>query len=441
MLDDLLPDDFYSFPIDKLTDAAQHATKSGNFAQAAAILAKGYELGGPPDFMDQAYTYAHYLIVSRRMVRRGAKTLKSDHSQAILDNFSSLYSDDLVDRLEAYFDSELGKYRGGIREPSGALLLKAELCLANGADPREMAGKLPESESAQVHAQFLIARAYCTDGKLDKAQEVLEKILEKSPRNQDALNLLGSLSLSRGNINAAAFNFDRGLHAEFAPSPDNVIPAGEIHYRSTILNQFDVYEYSGGFAVVKKQADLIGVTILGEQILQLMDSPGYSLWLRVKFILGRFFNISQLKALLFPTASGESKNGIGRSKLIVQRIFRYCDRVLIAIDAEHTRPHFKAMGMIVYRFIRPAGVVLRPMKIVLKPPYRLLRRCGLQFSRIVYRTVLFKWIKAKEVPLVQRSKNVDDIFPIVNKLLQQDEHNVFEELLPIAADNLVTHRP
>jgi len=419
MLNDLLPENINTIRLDDLDKIARQATKTGDFAQAAAILANGYDRGGPAILMDQAYTYAHYLIISRRMLRHGVDMLKWERGKEILENYSSLYDDELVDQLTSEFSTNLKTWRGTKREPSGAMLLEAELRLANGEDTQSVIDTLPQSESIHARANALAAQAYYSADEPELARPAFNRALAAAPRNQTALSVKGKCALQDGDLELAAENFDKNLRAVFAPVPEGKIPAGELHYRSTVLNRFDIYAYSGGFFVVKKRPGLIGVTMVGRNILQVMETRGYRQWIAVKSVLSRFLPLKKIRGLLFPVDGGDDQ-GVGHTGL-VGILYRIYDRVIVALGADAIRPDVKNAALAVYPYIAPLLTIIKYLLLTLRSPLRVVKSVLRKVAAIIYQIVLISWLKAQEVPQQQRVDDADDIYAVVNRMLEEEE--------------------
>jgi len=419
MLNDLLPENIDTVRIDDLDKTARQATKTGDFAQAAAILANGYERGGPPVLMDQAYTYAHYLIISRRMLRHGVDALKWEREKEILENFSSLYGDDLLDQLTSEFSANLKTWQGTKREPSGAMLLEAELRLANGEAAQSIVNTLPQSESILARAEAFAAQAYYAQGETDLARLAYDRALAAAPRNQTALALKGKCALQEGDLELAAEYFDKNLRAVFAPVPEGKIPVGELHFRSTVLNRFDIYAYSDGFFVVKKRPGLIGVTMVGRNILQVMETRGYRQWIVVKSVLSHFLPLKKIRGLLFPVDGGQDQ-GTGHTGL-VRILYRIYDRSMVALGADGIRPYIKAAALTIYPYIAPLLTIIKSLLLTLKFPLRVVKRILRRVAATIYQVVLISWLKAQEVPQQQRVDDADDIYAVVNRMLEEEE--------------------
>lgn len=426
MLNDLLPEKFHALRVDDLNEVARQATKTGDFAQAAAILANGYERGGPPVFMDQAYTYAHYLIISRRMIRRGVAALQWVRGKDILENFSSLHADDLIDRLTPEFAATFKTRQGMKREPSGAMLLQAELRLADGEAAQQIVDTLPHSRSVFTRAQIVTAQAYHAESNPIMAGQALERVLDTEPRNQTALEMAGKLALENGDLDKAADCFDKNLRAIFAPVPEGKIPVGEIHYRSTVLNRFEIYAYCDGYFVIKKQPGLIGVTMVGRNILQVMETRGYRQWSALKRVLSRFIPINRLKALLSPANSDDEIGKVTTG--IFQHLYRIYDRMMVLIGADSIRPYIKRIGFAVYPFAAPILSIIKFLLLSLKSPLRVLKRFLRVVASAAFQLVLISWLKAQEVPHQQQVEDADDIFAVVNRMLEEEEKSVAESI-------------
>lgn len=419
MLNNLLPANIQTHRIDELDKVAKQATRTGDFGQAAAILANGYDRGGPTVFMDQAYTYAHFLIISRRMVRHGIESLKWERSDEILENFSSLYDDDLVDQLKSEFATNLKTRRGTKREPSGAMLLEAELRLADGEAARSIIETLPRSESVLARAETLAAQAHCAEGNRDMARTALDRALAAAPRNQTALAMKGEGARATGDLEGAADCFDKSLRAVFAPVPEGKIPAGELHYRSTVLNRFEIYAFSGGFFVVKKRPGLIGVTMVGRNILQVMETRGYRQWTAAKTVLSRFLPLKRIRGFLFPVSGGNEQDAGHTGFLKI--LYRLYDRLMVALGADAIRPAVKATALAIYPYAAPFLSIIKYLLLLLKSPARVVKHCLRKVASMIYQLVLISWLKAQEVPQQQRVDDADDIFAVVNRMLEEEE--------------------
>lgn len=419
MLNNLLPENIHTLRVDDLDKLARQATKTGDFAQAAAILAEGYDRGAPAVFMDQAYTYAHYLIISRRMVRHGVEALKWDRGEDILKNFSSLYDDALIDQLRSEFSAKLETLRGTKREPSGAMLLEAELRLADGEAAGAIIDTLPQSESVFARSETLAAQAYCTQGNREMVQYALNRALAAAPRNQAALIMKGTLAREDGDLEQAADYFDKNLRAIFAPVPEGKIPDGELHYRSTVLNRFDVYAYSSGFFVIKKQPGLIGVTMIGKNILQVMETRGYRQWTAMKPVLARFLPLKRIRGLLFPVYGDDDQQG-GQTG-IMRFLYPLYDRAMMAIGADAIRPYIKRVVRTLYPYFAPLFTVIKYLLLTLKSPLRVVKRFLRRVAGFIYRLIMISWLKAQEVPRQQKIDDADDIYVVVNRMLEEEE--------------------
>lgn len=419
MLNNLLPENIHSLRVDDLDSVARQTTKTGDFAQAAAILADGYCRGGPTVFMDQAYTYAHYLITSRRMIRHGVNALKWEGGEEILKNFSSLYHDDLVDQLTSEFSTHLKTWRGTKREPSGAMLLEAELRLANGEAVQSVIDTLPQSEAIYARTEALAAQAYYAAGEPELAQTAFNRALAAAPRNQTALAIKGKRAQEDGDLELAAECFDKNLRAIFAPVPEGKIPAGELHYRSTVLNRFDIYAYSGGFFVVKKRPGLIGVTMVGRNILQVMETRGYRQWTAVRSVLSRFLPLKKIRGLLFPVDGGDDQ-GAGHTGAM-RILYRVYDRLMVALGADAIRPDVKNAALAIYPYIAPLLTIIKYLLLTLRSPLRVVKRVLRKTASIIYQIVLISWLKAQEVPQQQRVDDADDIYAVVNRMLEEED--------------------
>ena len=417
MLEDLLPENFDSLSVDELEGAARQATKTGNFARASAMLAKGYEQGGPVAFMDQAYTYAHYLIISRRMLRRSVEALEWSHGDSITENFSMLQSDAIIDRLIAYFEKTFPTLKGDAREPSGSMLLMAEMKAADGGTMDEIRPFLPQSQAISERARLVEAQCLLNQGDRSGAIDLLGDPAAGTPAHALALRAAADVARLEGRNKDAADLYNKGLFAALAPISSQSLGKGQLSLVSTIMDEFDVYAHSDGIFVVHKQPKLVGVTMIGNSILQVMRTPGYRQWTVIKRILGRFVDINRITALMAPRTETEQKTGLGIGTILLQRVYRAYDRFMRNSAFGAYRPALKTFAMGICRPVATIGNwlfrLVQPVLSRIRALFPGKRRITSVLGRTAYRLILLKWIKAEEVPVEQRTTDPQEIFKII----------------------------
>ena len=426
MLDTLLPDDFDTIEPGDLEDAARQSAKAGDFPQAAAILATGYKAGGPPVFLEQAYTYLHYLANSRRMLRRGARSLQWEHGGAITDYFAARYSDEFLDCLIDRFDTLLNEQIGAEREPSGAILLLAETKLADGLPTDEVLAQLPRSEKIATRAKLVAARCPLANGDRAKAEHLLREIATQSENAASAMNMLGAMAWETGKGWEAATWYEISLHTAFAPAQQQDIPADQIRFMTTIMKEFDIYAYSDGFFVVRKQPALVGVVIFGRQIMEVMRSPGYSQWSTIKRIIGRYVDIDWIKAHVVLANDDKGPTTSGRKDAVLRAVYRVYDRTMLRIGAGPIRPFLKKTGFAVFWLLSPLLIVSGWLVSAISWLLRPLRRLARSSVAAGYRFLLLSWLKAREVPPAQKTADVHDIFKVISRMIDEQERAVSE---------------
>ncbi len=416
MLNDLLPANTGIWQEKDFETEARSALKSGNFPRAAAILATSYERGGPAVHLEQAYTYLHYLLISRRMLRRGAAHLGGDLGNRMLGSFSAHYGDMFLDRLKTELESHLISRLGEAREPSGALLLMAEMRMADGEPPEAVLPILPRASSIKIRARFAAARAHLSAGNESAAENLMRQTIGETDSAAMELRTLGHIAQRQGRTSDAGNLFDRSLRATFAPEMPSDIAPGEVRFLSTILTDYDVYASTAGFTVIKKTPSQVGVILLGDRLFEVQNTPGYRQWRLVKRVLGRIVDFNRLRAWTLPQGTRRDMRAEPRRARLAETARRLLDTLRQVPGVATLLSALKA-GL---RTIGTGSALNFGLKGSIRrlphPPKPRLKQRIKALVLLLMRTVVGRWIAAREVPATHQTQNVQEIFRIIGRI-------------------------
>lgn len=412
MLNDLLPANSGSWREKDYEKAAQLSLKSGNYPRAVAILATGYERGGPAVFLEWAYTYLHYLLISRRMLRRGARRIGQKLGGRMLQSFSTRYSDAFLDRLEGDVEPYLVSRVGEAREPSGALLLMAEMRFADGETAANIVPILPRAETTLDRARFVTARTHLASDAETTAEPLLLQTVRETDSAVAELQTLGRIARRQGRISDAAIFFNRSLRASYAPTMPSDMAPGEVRFLSTILEAYDIYASSAGFTIVKKGPSQVGVVMFGDTVFEVLNTPGYRQWRLVKRVLGRILDLNRLRSWTIPERDRLDERYESSRGRLSKTVWAFCETIsrlpgLFALRSTLSRLGFGR------DFLKRSANRLR----ALPRPSILNWRPGVKgLLLFLVRTALGRWIAAREVPAAHQTRDVQEIFRIISRI-------------------------
>ncbi|MEM1045375.1 MAG: hypothetical protein AAGL24_04455 [Pseudomonadota bacterium] len=412
MLNDLLPANSLTWREKDFENEARSSLKSGNYPRAVAILATGYERGGPASFLEWAYTYLHYLLISRRMLRRGAASFGWKLGDRMLQTLSVRYSDAFLDGLKTDLETYMVSRIGQEREPSGALLLMAEIRMADGETADSVLPILPRAGAIRTRTRFATAQAYLAGQDTCKAEPLLLQTVRENESAVAEMQKLGEIALGKGRIKSAAELFDRSLRATYAPVMPSDIAPGEVRFVSTILDNYDVYASSTGFTIIKKQPSQIGVVMLGDRLFEILNTPGYRQWLWVKRVFGRVVDFNRLRTWTTPQRNRRVERTEPRRSRLGETIRGLYGTVMRLPGLSTLRSGLGNVGFrsgLLPNLTKRVGAVPRSTKSHFRQKTR-------DLVLIFMRALVGRWMAAREVPAAHQTRDVQEIFRIISRI-------------------------
>ncbi len=220
---------FHNHPL-ILPQIANIAAKSGRLELARGYLDKWVK--NSPDSLEARLALANFLLQSRQPFK--ALEILRKPPQLDLDNIFALkFLGDIYMAINAPSSavSSYGKIVGAQPEsPIGNYLLaKAYERFGDSEKAKINLKKALQIDSNHTPSRLSLAHFHISEGKLDKADEIISKIDEVSnSNNADYLVLIGRYNLAKGNHELALGKYQKAL--DVSNSPKAVVQLAKAHY-------------------------------------------------------------------------------------------------------------------------------------------------------------------------------------------------------------------
>ncbi|HEY6923346.1 MAG TPA: tetratricopeptide repeat protein, partial [Steroidobacteraceae bacterium] len=149
------------------------------------------------------YARSHNMDAAQRTYEQAVTALPdSDDAKLALVNFLTTQRtrEQAEQTLRKYIQANPDKYE--LRLGLGALLTRAGAFKDASATYQDVIDRDPNGPSGMV-ARDRLARLYVAQNRIDDAQKLIAEVLQKSPRDDDALLLRGQIELARNDATAA----------------------------------------------------------------------------------------------------------------------------------------------------------------------------------------------------------------------------------------------